>query len=166
MRRAVLATAATVSGLVALLALKPHEAPVTAAAPPPARAPGSGSTSGANGAEADTVTGRTVQTQYGPVEVEVTLSKGKITNVRALQVPPEHADAVPQLTQAALAAQSAEIDAVSGATYTSEGYKESLQSALDQAAASTPSRGNSSGGNSSGGSPEGSGDGSGDGYAY
>lgn len=147
MRRAVLATAATVSGLAALLALKPQQPPATATAPPPAaRAPGSaaGAGAGADGNSADTVTGDTVRTQYGPVQVQVSLSSGEITDVKALQVPPEHADAVPRLTQAALAAQSAEIDAVSGATYTSEGYKESLQSALDQAAAAGTNGGSSS----------------------
>jgi uncharacterized protein with FMN-binding domain len=86
------------------------------------------------------VDGDTVQTDYGPVQVRITLTGGKLTAVTVLQVPQESPRdqeiagfAVPQLTQEALAAQSAHIDAVSGATYTSEGYVQSLQSALDKA---------------------------------
>jgi uncharacterized protein with FMN-binding domain len=70
----------------------------------------------------------------------VTLTDGKITKVTALQLPDGNQRdreindfAVPQLTQEALSAQSARIDAVSGATYTSDGYIRSLQSALDKA---------------------------------
>ncbi|MFF7652522.1 FMN-binding protein [Streptomyces sp. NPDC007983] len=72
--------------------------------------------------------------------MSVTLSRGRITEVKALRTPSDRprsqeiaATAVPQLTREALSAQSAHIDAVSGATYTSEGYTRSLQSALDKA---------------------------------
>ncbi|WP_308010886.1 FMN-binding protein, partial [Streptomyces sp. AC495_CC817] len=88
---------------------------------------------------AQVLTGTTVQTDYGPVQVRITVSGGKITNAEAIQAPSGGrstqitGDSVPKLNQAAVAAGSAEIDAVSGATYTSAGYKESLQSALDQA---------------------------------
>ena len=99
---------------------------------------GSGSSSGASGTE--TVTGRTVQTRWGPVQVRVTVTGGQLTVVDALQVPSGNSKdvrinraAVPVLEREALQAQSADIDAVSGATYTSEGYITSLQSALDQA---------------------------------
>ena len=83
-----------------------------------------------------TFTGDTIDTAHGPVQVRVTLVKGRLTAVTALKG--EHdegasADAVPRLTQEALGAQSAQIDAVSGATFTSQGYISSLQSALDQA---------------------------------
>ena len=81
-----------------------------------------------------------VSTRYGNVELKVTIAVGKITSVEAVQVPsgdPKSSEisnyAVPQLTQSALTAQSASIDAVSGATYTSAGYKTALQSALDRA---------------------------------
>lgn len=86
-----------------------------------------------------TVAGRTYDTQYGPVQVQVTESGGRITDVAALQLPQGSGRdididnyAVPQLRAEALQAQSAHIDAVSGATYTSAGYIDSLQSALDQ----------------------------------
>jgi uncharacterized protein with FMN-binding domain len=87
-----------------------------------------------------TVTGTVVDTQRGPMQVQVTLAGPKITKVTVLQQTddgPESdqidATAIPQLTSETLAAQSARIDAVSGATYTSSGYIQSLQSALDQA---------------------------------
>ncbi|MBQ0829756.1 FMN-binding protein, partial [Streptomyces tagetis] len=90
-------------------------------------------------ADARTLTGAVAQTQYGPVQVRVTVSGGKITAADAVQAPKGGqsdqitANAVPRLNQAAVAAGTADIDAVSGATYTSAGYKQSLQSALDQA---------------------------------
>ncbi|WP_446216081.1 FMN-binding protein [Micromonospora sp. IBHARD004] len=72
------------------------------------------------------------------MQVQITVSAGKITDVTALRVPDgNHRDqeindyAVPILRQQALAAQSAQIDTVSGATVTSDGYRESLQSAID-----------------------------------
>ncbi|MFB6554976.1 FMN-binding protein, partial [Streptomyces sp. NPDC056405] len=98
---------------------------------------GEGSGGGAQGTQ--TLTGAAAQTQYGPVQVRVTVSGGKITGAETLQAPKGGqsdqvtADAVPKLNQAAIAAGNADIDAVSGATYTSAGYKQSLQSALDQA---------------------------------
>ncbi|MFE5892731.1 FMN-binding protein, partial [Streptomyces sp. NPDC056462] len=101
---------------------------------------GSGSEgSGGGAAQARTVTGSVSQTQYGAVQVRVTVAGGKITKAEAVQAPKGGqsdritANAVPKLNQAAVATGTADIDAVSGATYTSAGYKESLQSALDQA---------------------------------
>jgi uncharacterized protein with FMN-binding domain len=85
------------------------------------------------------VTGAVAQTQYGPVQVRVTVSGGRITAAEAVQAPKggesdqKTALAVPRLNREAVAAGSADIDSVSGATYTSEGYKKSLQSALDRA---------------------------------
>ncbi|MEU6178493.1 FMN-binding protein [Streptomyces coeruleorubidus] len=140
-RRAVLAGAATVSGIVLLLSLKPASDPGSAQAAgqaPPAAA-GQAPQGGVNGA----VTGDAVQTQYGAVRVRLTMSGGKITQAEAVQAPKGGRSdqitsaSVPRLNQAAVAAQSADIDAVSGATYTSAGYKKSLQSALDKAKAST-----------------------------
>lgn len=89
-----------------------------------------------------TYTGTAIQTRYGAVQVQVTISSGKITGVTTLQVPSGDphsssisAAATPVLASEALTAQSAKIDTVSGATFTSQGYLASLQSALDQAAA-------------------------------
>jgi uncharacterized protein with FMN-binding domain len=87
-----------------------------------------------------TFTGQTVSTPFGNVQVQVTLAKGKIVDVQPLQLPNDRMRsqmiaqyAAPVLRNEALQAQSAQIDLVSGATYTSEGYAQSLQSALDQA---------------------------------
>ncbi|WP_186778898.1 FMN-binding protein [Streptomyces salinarius] len=145
-RRAVLAGAATVSGIVLLLSLKPASDPGSASAAdgavPPAAAQ---SPQGGRGAGAGTVTGDAASTQYGPVQVRLTVSDGKITRAEAVQAPKGGqsdrvtADAVPKLNRAAVAAGSADIDAVSGATYTSAGYVKSLQSALDKAAAAAGS---------------------------
>jgi uncharacterized protein with FMN-binding domain len=86
------------------------------------------------------VNGTVADTRWGPVQVQVHLSGGRIVDVVALRVPDGNrrdreisAYAVPQLRQEALSAQSATIDTVSGATYTSGGYRESLQAALDAA---------------------------------
>jgi uncharacterized protein with FMN-binding domain len=92
------------------------------------------------GAKSGTFTGAAENTQFGNVQVQAVISGGKLTNVVVLQVPDNggYEDqivqiAVPELKSEALSAQSANIDVVSGATYTSQGYAESLQSALDQA---------------------------------
>ncbi|TCC31077.1 FMN-binding protein [Kribbella speibonae] len=86
------------------------------------------------------VAGGVVDTQYGPVQVEITVRGGRITRTHTLQHPSGdgrsdeiNSFAVPQLDREAMAAQSARIDTVSGATFTSEGYRQSLQSALDAA---------------------------------
>ncbi|MFE2043958.1 FMN-binding protein [Streptomyces sp. NPDC059477] len=139
-RRAVLATAATVSGIVLLLSMKPGSDPGAAAggARPPAAA-GQSAQGGARPTGGATVTGTAARTPYGPVQVRITVSGGRITGAETVQAPSGGqstqvtANAVPKLNQAAVAAGSARIDAVSGATYTSAGYKESLQSALDRA---------------------------------
>ncbi|MFD8706883.1 FMN-binding protein [Kitasatospora sp. NPDC059648] len=154
MRRAVVTSAATAAGVVLLLSLKPHEATGSA----PVISSGSGSGSGTTGA-ADTspapsaspapaagggatrkVSGDTVNTRYGPVQVQVTLAGSRITSVDVVKYPTQdrrdreiNADALPVLNQEAISAQNARIDAVSGATYTSDGYIRSLQSALDRA---------------------------------
>jgi uncharacterized protein with FMN-binding domain len=94
----------------------------------------------ASSAGTRTVTGAVENTQYGPMQVQVTLAGRKITGVKVLQQTNDgtesqqiDANAVPQLTKETLAAQSARINAVSGASYTSSGYTQSLQSALDKA---------------------------------
>jgi uncharacterized protein with FMN-binding domain len=81
-----------------------------------------------------------VATDYGPVQVQITVRGHRIVNARAVTYPQDTSrdraindQAVPQLDQETLNAQSAQIDTVSGATYTSDGYRRSLQSALDAA---------------------------------
>jgi uncharacterized protein with FMN-binding domain len=85
-----------------------------------------------------TVNGTTKQTRYGPVQVQVTITDGKIVSVKALQHPSGNsrsdeinAYALPLLRAEVLDAQDARIDTISGATYTSDGYIGSLQAALD-----------------------------------
>ncbi|MGI3204340.1 FMN-binding protein [Streptomyces sp. GLT-R25] len=132
--------------MVLLLSLKPHTTPAVAG---PATSPAPSSSSSASGGAtgsggsatgARTLTGDSVQTRYGPVQVRITLQNGKLTDVTAVAHPQENprdqqinSYAIPQLTREALTAQSADIDTVSGATYTSDGYRQSLQSALDSA---------------------------------
>ena len=79
------------------------------------------------------VKGTTIQTEKGPVQVQLTFSGEKITAVKMLQQPnhPQTTAAVPKLVAETLKAQSVDIDTVSGATITSDGYKESLQAAID-----------------------------------
>ena len=148
-RRVVLAGAATVSGIVLLLSLKPASDPASASAQgasPQQSVAGQEAPQGGSAQQsstgAQTVTGDVAQTQYGPVQVRITVSGGKITKSEVVQIPSggrstEVSNAsVPKLNQEAVAAGSADIDAVSGASYTSAGYKKSLQSALDKAKAS------------------------------
>ncbi|MEY9947628.1 FMN-binding protein [Kitasatospora sp. GAS1066B] len=109
-------------------------APTQSAAP--ASGPSSGPTTAAAGGR---FAGSVVDTPYGPVQVQAVLSGGRLTDVTVLQqTSGGHSSqidsyALPQLKSEALKAQSANIDAVSGATYTSDGYAQSLQAALDAA---------------------------------
>jgi uncharacterized protein with FMN-binding domain len=107
-------------------------------------APDDGATSatGASGGSSGTatVTGDAADTRWGPVQVQVTVADGTLTDVSVVEYPDNNgkdrqinARALPILVQETLDAQSAKIDMVSGATVTSEGYLESLQSALDEA---------------------------------
>ena len=87
-----------------------------------------------------TYTGDAVDTRWGVVQVRITVENGKITKSEAVQYPTENpkdqeinAYAVPQLNSEVVDQQSASIDAVSGATVTSDGYLQSLQAAIDQA---------------------------------
>jgi uncharacterized protein with FMN-binding domain len=116
----------------------------TAPAPTPTSTPTATATASAPAAAAPapatkTVTGNAVDTRYGPVQVKVTFEGTKITAIDAIQYPTEsgrdqeiNSQAIPMLQQEAMASQSARIDTISGATYTSEGYIQSLQSAIDQ----------------------------------
>jgi uncharacterized protein with FMN-binding domain len=87
-----------------------------------------------------TVNGTAVDTRYGPVQVQITVRGGHVVRADAIDYPQGggrdqeiNSRAVPQLDSEAVRADSAQIDTVSGATYTSDGYRQSLQSALDAA---------------------------------
>jgi uncharacterized protein with FMN-binding domain len=126
-------------------------APSSSGASSSSSAPSSGSTGSGRSASRSTtaappttvsrtLTGDAVQTQYGVVQVQLTASGKKIQNVSFLQLTANdgrsqqiNSYAGPILLQETLSAQSAQIDTVSGATYTSEGYLQSLQTALDKA---------------------------------
>ena len=138
MKRAVTAIAATVAGLALLLGFKTGHPPAASTLPAGNGNNGAGPATGAVLGRR-TVTGQLVQTPFGTVQVRVTADGRHILNVSAVQLPGDtsysaylSASAGPLLRREALAAQSARIDVVSGATYTSDGYAQSLQSALDQ----------------------------------
>lgn len=112
--------------------------PATATGSPATPSSGTGRKTGT-----ETLTGDVVSSRYGNTQVQVTITNGQITSVTAVQLPTGGRSGQisryvePILSSEALTAQSANIDIVSGATYTSEAYAQSLQSALDQAAVST-----------------------------
>lgn len=100
----------------------------------------SSSASGSNSSASGTFTGDSVDTRWGPVQVQITVSSGKITAVQAVVYPSDNPrdveinnQALPILADEAVKAQSSQIDTVSGATVTSDGYISSLQSAIDKA---------------------------------
>lgn len=162
MRRAILALGSTIAGIAVLLSFKTHStATAGASAAAPSMPGGTGSSASAGGAadaagagaaatpgtsrkakagKHGTATGQVAETLRGPMQVELTLAGQRITKVTMLQQTNDgplsnqiDSTAIPQLIKETLAAQSAHIDAVSGASYTSEGYLQSLQSALDKA---------------------------------
>ncbi|MGW3651959.1 FMN-binding protein [Streptomyces sp. NPDC000878] len=145
-RRVMLASAATVSGIVLLLTLKPSSDPGSAQAAgalPQQTSAAQESAQGGATAKDGTFTGDVVDTQYGEVQVRITVAGGKITKAEALKAPSGgqstaiSGNAIPKLNAEAVAASTADIDAISGASYTSAGYGKSLQSALDKASAGT-----------------------------
>ncbi|GAA1244880.1 FMN-binding protein [Pseudonocardia aurantiaca] len=159
MRKIAVAIASTICGLVLLftyptstgqtvaaagalpVALPPNESSlssggVSAPLPQTSNSSSGPGTGGAGG----TFAGSTSKTRYGPVQVQISVTGGRITAATLLQVPHEagrtdriNSQAVPILNQETVQAQSAQIDTVSGATYTSDGYMQSLQSAIDAA---------------------------------
>jgi uncharacterized protein with FMN-binding domain len=162
LRRITLMITSTLAAVIMLFSYRtstrgPHAATADATAAPPGIVTGAAPTPGATAGKAGkpgshptkkasakptpvTVNGPTAQTRYGPVQVQVTIAGKRITGVKTLQHPSGDdrsiqiaADALPQLRSETLAAQSARIDTVGGATYTSEGYQQSLQGALDLA---------------------------------
>ena len=99
----------------------------------------SGTSSSSTGSGDGTATGDAISTIYGAAQVRVTVKDGKIVQVEALQLQGNEprsvqisSAAAPVLQQEVLAGQTADVDAVSGATFTSASYTQSLQSALDK----------------------------------
>lgn len=172
MKKIIYALLATVSGLVLLFGYRtsheevvastaigesPAAADTTASSAPTTgtdAAAGAGSATGtttSSGTDATatstgrvdgTFTGDAVRTRYGPVQVQITVTGGVISDVQVPEYPSGNARdrqinerALPTLIAETTSAQSSVIDMVSGATYTSDGYIQSLQSALDQAQA-------------------------------
>jgi uncharacterized protein with FMN-binding domain len=159
MKRILLTLIGTVAGIVSLLSFKTTSPQTSSGALPSAALPTtsttptspstststtapttSGSSSQAKVATTSSYLGSAVTTRYGVVQVKVTVKAGRITNVafRQLTAFDPHSQqindqAAPQLLSETLSAQNAHIDTVSGATYTSDGYVQSLQNALDKA---------------------------------
>ncbi|MCW2873399.1 FMN-binding protein [Actinacidiphila oryziradicis] len=139
MRRAPIVLVATILGTTGVLMFKPREATISVASSASSTSTGKQATV-KKSAGSTIATGTPVSTQFGTTQVSVTIKNGKITDVKALQVPSNDSRsaqisniAIPTLQQSALTKQSAAIDTVSGATYTSKSYAASLQSALDKA---------------------------------
>ena len=108
--------------------------------PSASTSPTTAATASGTTTKSGTFTGTTIETRYGPMQVQIVVAAGKITNIKALQLTDQGGrsveisnQAAPVLRTEALSAQSANIQSVTGATYTSDGYKQSLQSALDKA---------------------------------
>ncbi|HZL02960.1 MAG TPA: FMN-binding protein [Cellulomonas sp.] len=156
MKRIVIALLSTISGLVLLFSYPTSTNKSVTADTAPAAGTGTGTTTGAaaTGAAAaptaaapaaaaavsGTFTGATVQTRWGPVQVQIVVAGGKVTSADAIQYPTGNGNdqrinsyAIPKLNAEAVAANSAKIDMISGATVTSGGYLQSLQDAIDQA---------------------------------
>jgi uncharacterized protein with FMN-binding domain len=142
MRRITFWVLSTISTLVLLFGYHTSTAGSLPSSPDSAYVAGTtpGTASSAGSGSATTVTGDAVSTQWGPVQVELTVDGGEISQAQVVQYPNGNGRdqeindyALPILTQETVDAQSAQIDMVSGATVTSNGYLESLQSALDQA---------------------------------
>jgi uncharacterized protein with FMN-binding domain len=154
MRRVILAVTGTIAGLVALLSFKSHSPTVPVAATSGTGGGSSSSSSSSSSATVPgefqsgvgtltagetTITGHVANTVYGPVQIELVVKNSKIVKVAVLKQPTNTIHdiqigqfAFPNLIKETLTAQSAKIDAVSGASYTSAGYIASLQSAVDR----------------------------------
>lgn len=164
MKRAILVGTGTIAGVAAVLALNPDPAVPSASAAAvdssssssasssgtgtgagssSSGSSSSGSSSSGSSTSADgTYTGDAVDIGrgYGTIQLEVTVSGGRIVDIQALAVPENDrrsaqisSYSVPELVTQALDAQSAQISGISGATYTSSGFAQSLSSALQQA---------------------------------
>lgn len=146
MRRIALWFLTTVSTLVLLLGYRTSTSstmPTTAAPTDPSTGTATTTSSTATPSTSTytgSLTGTTADTRWGPVQVRITVASGHLSAVDVVRYPTGNgkdreinADAIPTLVQETLQAQNADIDMVSGATVTSTGYLQSLQSALDQA---------------------------------
>lgn len=135
MKRVLPVLALTAAAVIPLWRYEPSLGPTTteAAPAPTPPTPSSPPASSSDGTVTRVVQGSTVNTEKGPVQVEVTFEGDRISSVRMLKQPnhPQTTAAVPKLVKETLSAQSADVDTVSGATVTSDGYKESLQAAID-----------------------------------
>jgi uncharacterized protein with FMN-binding domain len=150
MKRALLIAGGTVGGLGAVLAITPPNlsktAPISVDTAVPGATPSKSGTASAapTAAPAQPVgvngsfTGSVANTRYGPVQVKIVVKNGKIVDAQAVQAPSGSNDrytqkAVPRLREQTIAAQSANVQGVSGASFTSYGWYESLASAIAQA---------------------------------
>ena len=144
MKRTPIVLLGTVAGVAGVLMLNPEGSSFKAQTPTDTSS-GTGTTTGTStgtttpAATSKTVTGDAIFVQYGYVQLKVTAKAGKITKIVAVQLPDQDGRSIsisnavePMLKEQALAAQSANISGVSGATFTSSGYQQSLQSALDK----------------------------------
>ena len=131
MKRAIPVVALSIAGLIPVWRYEPSIGGTTTSASTSTAEPAPSSS--ATSSSGTVVKGTTIDTDKGPVQVQVTFDGDKITAVKMLQQPnhPQTTAAVPVLISETLKAQSADIDSVSGATITSDGYKESLQAAID-----------------------------------
>jgi uncharacterized protein with FMN-binding domain len=120
----------SVAGLIPVWRYEPSIGGTTASTTEPVTSPSASASSGT------VVKGTLINTSKGPLQVQVTFDGDKITAVKTLQQPdhPQTEAAVPKLIAETLTAQSADIDTVTGATITSDAYKDSLQAAIDVAA--------------------------------
>jgi uncharacterized protein with FMN-binding domain len=142
MRRSPIVLAATLAGTAGVLAFHPQTPAIqsaSASSATPKTTTSSSSSSGGGSGASGTATGDAIDTRYGSAQVRVTVKNGKIVTVEALQLQSNDphsqqisSSAAPVLQQEVLATQTADVDAVSGATYTSASYTQSVQSALDK----------------------------------
>jgi uncharacterized protein with FMN-binding domain len=145
MRRSPIILAATAAGTAGVLAFHAHSPAVqtaTAAAtatPTTSTKSSTSSESAGSSGTSGSATGAAVDTQYGAAQVRVTVRDGKIVKSEALELQGDDPRSVqissyaePILQQEVLSKQTAAVDAVSGATFTSASYEQSLQSALDK----------------------------------
>jgi uncharacterized protein with FMN-binding domain len=140
MRRIILWLMGTVTAAVLLFSYPTSTSGPSAVGGTPIVAAGDPVAGGSTSSSGAAVTGPVVQTRWGPVQVEIAVDGSTITDVSVLRYPTGNGKgreingyALPVLVSESLDAQSADIDMVSGATVTSEGYVESLQAALDEA---------------------------------
>jgi uncharacterized protein with FMN-binding domain len=158
MKRALLIAGGTVGGLGAVLMITPPNlskttviaidtpAPAPSATPTQSGAPSAKPTAAAPtvaptkpvGGVTGSFTGSVANTRYGPVQVKITVENGKIVDAQAVQAPSGSNDrytqkAVPRLREQTIAAQSANVQGVSGASFTSYGWYQSLASAISKA---------------------------------